>query len=138
MKVAVIDDDQEHLNIMARRLAKEPRVEEFLVLKNEVGVTNKVRLFDPDVVLMDLIMPHISGPELLVVMMRDDQIPDAAYIVFSGGDASMLRRTQLSLGAELALSKSTPLTQVMHHIVSFENHRDAKRKRRLLARMAGG
>lgn len=131
MKVVVIDDSQEHLNMMERWLRRENWVEDVLALKNEVGVTNTVRAFDPDVVLMDLLMPHISGQELLEIMMRDDQIPDACYIVFSGGDATMLRRVQLSVGADLALSKSVEMRHVAHHIRSFEGRRDEKRKRRL-------
>ncbi|HET6956737.1 MAG TPA: response regulator [Vicinamibacterales bacterium] len=131
MRVIIIDDDQEHLNIMERRLKREPWIESILALRNEIGVTNAVRVFDPDVVLMDLKMPHISGEELLEILMRDDQVPDACYIVFSGSDATLLRRVQLRTGAELALSKSVDLGNVVHHIHSFEGQRDKKRKRRL-------
>jgi DNA-binding NarL/FixJ family response regulator len=101
-------------------------------LNNEIGVTNKVRAFDPDVVLVDLNMPYISGQDLLDIMMRDDQVPDAAFVVFSGGDATTLRRVQLATGAELALSKSTPMRQIMNHVRSFENRKAEKRKRRKL------
>lgn len=131
MRVVVIDDDQMHLNMMERWLKRENWVEKVLVLKNEVGVTNTVRDFDPDVVMMDLNMPHISGEELLAIMMRRDQLPDACYIVFSGGDATTLRRVQLRTCAELALSKSIDLKFIAQHIRSFEGRRDEKRRMRL-------
>jgi CheY-like chemotaxis protein len=87
---------------------------------------------------MDLKMPRISGEELLEIMMRDDQVPDACYVVFSGGDASTLRRVQLRTGAELALSKSIDLPNIAHHLRSFEGRRDEKRKRRLLLEKTTG
>jgi len=138
MRVVVIDDSQEHLNMMERWLRREPWIDAILALKNDIGVTNTVRSFDPDVVMMDLLMPRISGEELLEIMMRDDQVPDACYVVFSGGDATTLRRVQLRTGAELALSKSVDLQHVAHHIRSFEGRRDEKRKKRLLFEKIGG
>jgi DNA-binding NarL/FixJ family response regulator len=132
MKVVVIDDDEQHRNLMERNFKRESWVDAALVLNNEIGVTNKVRAFDPDVVLVDLNMPYISGQDLLDIMMRDDQVPDAAFVVFSGGDATTLRRVQLATGAELALSKSTPMRQIMNHVRSFENRKAEKRKRRKL------
>lgn len=131
MRVVVIDDEQDRLDLMQRWLSREPWVEAVLVLKNDIGVTNAVRDFDPDVVMMDLKMPRISGEELLAIMMRKDQVPDACYIVFSGGDATTLRRVQLHTGAELALSKSVEMRHIVHHIRSFEGRREEKRKRRL-------
>lgn len=131
MRVVVVDDDQVQLNMMARWLKREDWVDDVLALTNTVGVVNAVRDFDPDVVLMDLLMPIISGADLLDMMMRPDQVPDACYVVFSGGDAVTLRRVQLATGAELALSKSTPMVQISHHIRSFEGRRDMKRRRRL-------
>jgi DNA-binding NarL/FixJ family response regulator len=130
--VVVIDDDEQHRNLMERNFKRESWVDAALVLNNEIGVTNKVRAFDPDVVLVDLNMPYISGQDLLDIMMRDDQVPDAAFVVFSGGDATTLRRVQLATGAELALSKSTPMRQIMNHVRSFENRKAEKRKRRKL------
>lgn len=138
MKVVVIDDDQIHLNMMERWLRRENWIDDVLAIKNEVGCTNTVRAFDPDVVMMDLSMPHISGAELLDIMMRPDQVPDACYVVFSGGDASALRRVQLSSGAELALSKSVDLKHIASHIRSFEGRRDEKRKLRLSLEKIGG
>jgi DNA-binding NarL/FixJ family response regulator len=137
MKVAVIDDDQVQLNMMQRWLSHEPWCEEVLAIKNEVGCTNAVRAFDPDVVLMDLSMPHISGAELLEIMMRPDQLPDACFIVFSGRDATELRRVQLSCGADLALSKNIELVHIASHIRSFEGRRDVKRKMRLSLQKIG-
>ena len=138
MRVVVIDDEQDHLELVERWLRREPWIESILALKNGIGVTNTVRMFDPDVVLMDLRMPRISGEELLEIMMRADQVPDACYIVYSGGDATMLRRVQLRTGADLALSKSIEMHNVVHHIHSFEGRRDEKRKRRLLLEKTTG
>lgn len=131
MRVVVIDDDEQHLNLMRRHLVREGM--EVLAIKNNgCNVTNQVRLFDPDVVLMDLYMPILPGDQLISIMKRDDQVPDAAYIVMSGGDATVLRRVQLTLKIQQALSKSSDLTQITHHIRSYETWKEQHRKERLL------
>ncbi len=118
MKVAVIDDDPQHLDLMERNLRREHI--EVLTIRNEVGrVTNKVREFDPDVVLVDLHMPHMPGEKLISLLKRE--VPHAKYIVFSAADATRLRAVLLDTGADLALSKSTDMRQIINHIKSFED-----------------
>lgn len=118
MRVVVIDDDVQHLELMERNLRHEHI--EVLTIRNEVGrVTNKVRDFKPDVVLVDLHMPHMPGEELLRLLKRE--VPHAKYIVFSSADATRLRHVMFDTGASLALSKSTDMKQIINHIKSFEN-----------------
>lgn len=122
LRVVVIDDDQVHLNLMERALQREHV--DVLVIKSEIGsVTNRAREFKPDVVLVDLCMPHMPGDELIRLMKRE--IPTAKYIVLSGcSEPTLLRRAQFDTGADLALLKSTKLEQIIHHIKSFDRTRE--------------
>lgn len=121
MRVAIIDDDPQHLELMERNLQLEGI--EVQTFRSQIGVTNKIRLFQPDVVLVDLNMPHMPGEELLRLLMREVK---SHYIVFSAADATRLRRVAKETGAARALSKSTPMTQIMHHIKSFEDAQEPK------------
>jgi DNA-binding NarL/FixJ family response regulator len=119
LKVAVVDDDPKFLDIVARRL----RLADIDVLAVEahVGVTNAVRAFKPDVVLIDLhTSAHMPIKQLIDLMRRKDQIPNAEYVIFSSSCAEELRRTQLAVGAKMALLKSD-LKQVVLAIKSFES-----------------
>lgn len=118
LRVVVIDDDVQHLELMERNLRREHI--DVLTIRNEVGrVTNAVRAFNPDVVLVDLHMPHMPGEKLISLLKRE--VPHAKYIVFSAADATRLRSVLLATDADLALSKSTDMQQIINHILSFED-----------------
>lgn len=118
MRVAIIDDDIQYLELLARNLLREHI--EVLMLRNEIGrVTNAVREFKPDVVIVDLNMPHMPGEDLIRLLKRE--IPHARYIILSAADATRTRAVFLSTGADLALSKSTDMKQIVNHIKSFED-----------------
>ncbi len=118
MRVVVIDDDEVFLNLIERFLNREGF--EVLALRNTVGsVTNAVRAFKPDVVLVDICMPHMPGDALIRLMRRE--VPDAAYVVLSGCEAARIRRVEAETGADKAFTKSSDLAQLAHIIRSFED-----------------
>lgn len=118
MRVVVIDDNQEYLNAISRHFKSEPDME-LLAIKNSVGsVTNRVRRFNPDVVLVDLLMPHMSGEELIRLMKRE--VPRAKYIILSGAEPATLRRVEIEVGAVRSVLKSTDLKHLVQLIRSYE------------------
>jgi two-component system OmpR family response regulator len=118
MRVAVIDDDPQQLELIYRFLSLEGF--EVLTIKNEIGsVTNTARAFKPDVILVDLNMPHLPGVGLVRIMRRE--IPGAKIVVYSSDDATKIRKAQLETGAHSALSKSIDLRQLVNQIRSFED-----------------
>ena len=118
MRVALIDDDVQQLDLLARLLRLEDL--DVLEVRGEMcGVTNAVRAYRPDVVLVDLNMPHLPCASLVRLMKRE--VPKAKYIIYSADIAERLRRAQLESGANDALSKSCPIRQVALKIKSYEN-----------------
>jgi len=129
MKVAVIDDDPMQLELFARNLRHEYL--DVLALDNSIGVTNQIRAFKPDVVLIDLNMGNLlPGEQLLKMLLRE--VPKSYYIVFSADDATRLRRVVREVREALpdsydaltrvdAMSKSSDWKQVVHKIKSFED-----------------
>ncbi|WP_095012141.1 response regulator [Tsuneonella mangrovi] len=58
-------------------------------------VLNSARAFDPDLVIMDIQLPHVSGLDLIVAMGRDGQLSDVpvlAVTAYAGkGDEEKIR-----------------------------------------------
>lgn len=129
MRVAVIDDDPMQLELFERNLRLEYL--DVLALDNSIGVTNQVRAFKPDVVLIDLNMGRLlPGEQLLRILLRE--VPQSHYIVFSADDATRLRRVVREVREGIsdsydaltrvdAMSKSSDWKQVVHKIKSFED-----------------
>lgn len=118
MRVVMIDDDEQQLELLSSLLRLED-LEVLTVPGRMCSVTNAVRAYDPQVVLVDLNMPHLPCGQLIRLMRRE--VPRAKYVLYSADVAERIRRAQLESGADAALSKSTPIRQVALKIKSFED-----------------
>ena len=104
-KVLIIEDDQIVSNIYRNRL----QVEGFLV---EVAHTGEIGLdligsFQPDVVILDLVLPKISGVELMRKVRAEPRFDSLPLIVFSNTYLTNLVQEAWKAGATKCLSKAS-------------------------------
>ncbi len=102
--ILVIDDQQAALRMYQRYLSRTP----FTVMgvSDPTQALALTRLLQPALVLLDVMMPHIDGWEILQALRLDTQTRSTPVIVCSAWEASELAR---SLGAADFLKK--PVTQ---------------------------
>jgi two-component system, OmpR family, response regulator len=88
LRVLVVDDDVDQLQMVSRIL----RLDGFEVATTSeaIGVTNLVRSFAPDVVLLDVNIPALSGDRLLQVA-RKASPTTTKFVLFSACDEDKLR-----------------------------------------------
>ena len=109
-KIFIIDDEETNVRLLGRFLEKAG-------FKNIAGTTDPDRAIamftddDPDLVLLDLHMPHPDGFEILKAM-RDLTPPNAflPIVVLTADCTSEAKRQALALGATDFLSK--PLDEI--------------------------
>jgi two-component system, sensor histidine kinase len=110
LKVLVVDDD--HLNHLAFSLAlKRMGIEVILADSGPQGIT-KARLHEPDAILMDMIMPHVSGIEMLAQFKADRTLRQIPFILVSGNCYSEVREEVIASGADGFLSKPVNIEQL--------------------------
>jgi two-component system, OmpR family, response regulator len=103
LRVLVVDDDEAQLSLVERSL----RLDGFVVeTTNEAfGVSNIVRRFQPNIVLLDVNIPALSGDRLLPVVRR--YAPASTKLVlFSACGESELRKRAHDVSADGWISKS--------------------------------
>ncbi len=88
LKVLVVDDDPLQLEMIQRSLSLEGF--EVTVTKAALGVTSLVRSFAPDVVLIDVNIPALTGDRILTIARRHAP-PTTRFLLFSACDESKLR-----------------------------------------------
>ena len=79
--VLVVDDERPIATLLARLAQGEGARTE--VAYNGREALEKIRAHKPDLVLLDLIMPIMSGEELLAIMETDPALQDVPVIVIS-------------------------------------------------------
>ncbi|MGF6847263.1 signal transduction histidine kinase/CheY-like chemotaxis protein [Chitinophaga sp. W3I9] len=110
LKVLVVDDD--HLNHLAFSLALKRMGIEVIVADSGPQGLAKARLHQPDAILMDMIMPHISGVEMLSQFRADRQLRQIPFILVSGNAYSEVKEEIIASGADGFLSKPVNIEQL--------------------------
>jgi two-component system NarL family response regulator len=103
IRVLICDDDASIRRMLGSVLALRPS----LRVVGEAGDGNEVVVeaarLQPDVIILDLAMPHKTGLEALPELRR--VAPSAGIVVFSGFSIASVAEAAIGLGAALYLSK---------------------------------
>ncbi len=95
-KVLIVDDDDMHL-YTTRELLREEQLE-VITHKNGFGVTTLVQAIRPDLVLLDVNMPALSGDSLAELLMKNEKTRSVKIIFYSSNDEAALRESAAKHG----------------------------------------
>jgi CheY-like chemotaxis protein len=119
-KILIVEDDQIVANIYRNKFSLEGYQIE-IALDGQVGL-EEVRNFRPDAVILDLVLPKMSGVELMKKIRAEPGFEKLPVIVFSNTYLSNMLQEAWKAGATKCLSKAncTPkqLIEVMRSVLS--------------------
>jgi len=110
MKVLLVDDSEPFLSAMAQLLSEWPGVQTIGRARYGGEALHMIEALQPDVVLMDVSMPDMSGFDVLRRLRANPQRP--RVIMVSLHDAPEYRRAAEILGAFGYVVKSTLATKL--------------------------
>ena len=103
-KILLIEDEQLILELLQKKLLKEGY--EVSVARNGLEGLERMRETEPDLVLLDIIMPKMGGLEVMEEMQKDEELKKVPVIVISNsGQPVEIDRIQ-KLGARDWLIKT--------------------------------
>lgn len=105
-KILVVDDDATHLQCTKDLLEDEGY--EVTVNMTAFGATEKVILQRPDLVLLDVNMPALSGEGLVRVLRGRADTKGIRLFLHSSNDEETLRRTSARLATDGWVCKGDP------------------------------
>jgi CheY-like chemotaxis protein len=109
-RVLLIDDDQSNLDFM-RRLMQLEGHELVWAADGKQGIA-LARQFHPDLIICDVIMPHLGGYAVLETMRADPQFSGVPVLLFSAAMNEEARFIGLRRGATEVLAKPFELEQL--------------------------
>ena len=106
-KIMIVDDDLDMLEVLSLYLEKEG----FIVTKTRDGrqTIEIIKSKQPDLIILDVLMPHIDGFELCQMIRKETEIP---ILFFSSKDGDTDQVLGLGLGGDAYLPKTTSLSVV--------------------------
>lgn len=96
-RVLLVDDDRSHLLTTKELLEDEGY--QVTVQLGPFGATERIMTTRPDLVLLDVNMPALSGEALLPLLKARQQTRDVPVVLHSSNDEDALRRSASRLGA---------------------------------------
>lgn len=105
IKILIADDNKEFSNILSEYLKGQNDFEVVAVAKDGLEAVKFVTSFQPDVLVLDIIMPHLDGLGVLerINMMTNINLPKV--IVLSAVGQDKITQRAINLGAEYYVVK---------------------------------
>ena len=125
-KVLIIDDEPLVIRVVKRFLAGEGFTNFVTVEDSRVGMET-IKRESPDVVLCDIMMPNVSGLDLLRERQKDQSLMLVPFIILSANAENEIKREALALGATDFLSKpvdASDLTVRVQNSLMVKRHHD--------------
>lgn len=102
-KVLIVDDEADILEIISYNLIKEGY--EILTAKDGIEALGKIGLFKPDLVILDIMMPKMSGVEVCKILRTKPEFNDTLIIFLTALSDESSQIKGLETGADDYISK---------------------------------
>lgn len=119
-RILLIDDDIAHL--ASTRGILEDEGYEVFAHTQAFGATNLTRQLRPDLILLDVNMPGLSGDNLLAVLRANRETRAVPVMFYSSNDEDALRGSVRRLGADGYISKGN-LASLRQKVAAFLRER---------------
>ncbi|MEO1525121.1 MAG: HD domain-containing phosphohydrolase [Planctomycetota bacterium] len=111
-KIAVVDDEELNIEIVQGHLRHEG-YQNFFRSTDSTQALELFRRVQPDVVLMDVVMPGMTGLEVLAAMREDESMVHIPVIVLTADDGADTKMHALRLGPSDVLYKPVDATEML-------------------------
>lgn len=125
-KIMIVDDEQLVIRVVRRFLSSDG-YENFITLTDPREALETIDREHPDVVLLDIMMPHITGLDLLKVRQQTTTLQHIPFIILSANSEKQIKQDALQLGATDFLSKPvdpSDLVLRVQNALTVKRHHD--------------
>lgn len=116
-RVLLVDDEEGTIKTVGKRL--ELAGFEVLVAMDGEDALAKVREAHPDVIVLDLLLPKLSGLKVCATLKQDPAHQRIPIIILTGKEDVVDERACRECGADAYLTKSAGTSALVEHITSL-------------------
>ena len=110
-KVMMVDDEPINMDVLQLHLVAEG-YDRFVALSDSTKAMSVLRMEQPSVLLLDLIMPEVSGFDILEMVRADDDLKQLPVIVLTASNDKSMKLRALQLGATDFLRKPVDTSEL--------------------------
>lgn len=115
MKKILIVDDEPNILMLMEQILEELEDKGVLILTASDGkkALEIIKKEEPDLVFLDIMMPHISGLEVCETVKKDDRLSHIYIILLTARGQSLDEENGMKAGADLYITKPFHPTEVL-------------------------
>lgn len=110
LRIVVADDEEDVILMLGLQLDAVEGIAMVGTARDGSGAIEQCRALRPDAVVMDLLMPNVSGFEAIEVLQRE--MPELAVVAYSGVAGNYVREEMARLSVPLVLKSGDVLPLV--------------------------
>jgi len=118
-KRLLVIDDSESNTLLIRSLFEEKGGYQVDVIRQSSKTSEYFKKHHPDLIILDLMMPHVDGFQILTMVRTDQKLKDIPIIVVSAWNDSENIQKSLELGANDYISKPINLEDLIKRVERF-------------------
>jgi putative two-component system response regulator len=125
-RIMIVDDEPLNVRMIRHQLGK-LGYQNLLGISDPGVVIESIEEYQPDVVLMDVVMPGLSGTDLLALMRQHPQLRFTPVIILTASRDRVVRLQILELGVADFLSKpidQAELSTRLRNVLAAKRYRD--------------
>jgi putative two-component system response regulator len=125
-RIAIVDDQPINIAVVQKYL-KLAGYTQFATTTDARQAMQLIAQQWPDVVLLDIMMPYVSGLDILAELRRDDRFADLPVIILTAATERQTKLDALKLGATEFLHKpfdATELETRLRNVLNLKAHQD--------------
>jgi len=120
IKLIIADDNLEFVSTFVNFLENQEDMEVIATAKDGIEALDKIRTMHPDIVLLDVIMPHLDGIGVLEELHKEENMPMCIMLSAVGQDG--ITKKALAMGACYYMVKPFELDVLVQRIRELKNH----------------
>lgn len=134
IKVLVADDNKEFATTLISYLSKEEDMEVIEVARDGNEAFEKIVNSKPDIVLLDIIMPHLDGLGVLEKLNETEMEKKPMCIILSAVGQDKITQKAISLGAQYYIVKPFDISILVKRIKELKYFQPSQYKNNFISR----
>ena len=123
IKVAIADDNKELVKTLESYLSGHPQIDVITTAPNGKVILSMLEDELPDVLLLDIIMPHLDGLAVLEVLQKDEKFSKIQVIMLTAFGQEDVMKQAVELGASYFMLKPFEFDRLVNQILQLSGQK---------------
>lgn len=130
VKIAIADDNRDLVKMMETFFDNHTSIEVVFTASNGKVCIKMLEEYKPDVLLLDIIMPHLDGLAVLEAMYNDDQLANIPVIMLTAFGQDDVMKQAATYGASYFMLKPFEFDQLVQKVMHVAGNKVESEKRK--------